>query len=188
MEAMASVVPHLIAHLGASLSDIIFVTDAMCVGRDCGGWGVVAADIDLALALQSFRLAHQPGKAVCKLSGDYAGERDSSTPFLRKVPFTRLPPTFVVRSSKDDVGSRGGRPLAFPGSYRAWRSASRGACDSGSRSLPSLPLHHGYGRMHDKREEPFAGFELLMQTALRCYHGSPVDFGAAMDGDESYAS
>ena len=37
MKAMASVVPHLIAHLGAPLSDIIFATDAMGVGRDCGG-------------------------------------------------------------------------------------------------------------------------------------------------------
>ena len=107
MKAMAWVVPHLIARVGAPPSDTIFATDATGVGHDCGGWGVVAADIDHALALQSFHLAHQPGKAVCKLSGDYAGERDPSTPSLRRVPFTRLPTTLFdpAETTWEDVAA-----------------------------------------------------------------------------------
>ena len=160
---MPAVVPHLIAHLGSPLRDTIFVADAMGAGRDYGGWGVVAADIEHALALQSFHLAHHPGKAVCDFTGDYAGERDSSIAFLRKVPFTRLPPTLFdpAKTTWEDVAAGRWR---FTRSYHAGTSASRGACDAGSRSLPSVPLHqsslvggqHGHGRVHVAREEPFA--------------------------------
>ena len=163
MKAMASVVPHLIAHLGSPLSDTIFATDAMGAGRDFGGWGVVAADIDHALVLQSFHLAHHPGRAVCELSGDYAGERNLSTPFLRKVPFTCLPATLFdpAETTWEDVAAgRGASPITS-----RWEKRESWCFDAGSRSLPSVPLHqssltggqHGRGRVHVEREEPFAG-------------------------------
>ena len=91
IRAMADVVPHLVALIGAPLLDTIFATDAMGEAHDNGGWGIVAADVPHELALECYRKAHKPGKSVVKLSGDYGGENNPDTPFLRKVPFCRLP-------------------------------------------------------------------------------------------------
>ena len=90
---MAFVVPALTAAIGSPLCDLLFATDAMGAAHDFGGWGIVATDVTHDLALECFQQGQRPGRAVCKLNGDYDGERDPSTPFLRKVPFTRLPPS-----------------------------------------------------------------------------------------------
>ena len=90
--AMADVVPRLVALIGSPLLNTIFATDAMGASDlDDGGWGIVAADVPHSLALECFRRGHKPGKSVVKLSGEYGGESNPDTPFLRKVPFTRLP-------------------------------------------------------------------------------------------------
>ena len=83
---MAAVVPHLIAFLGSPLKDVVFATDAMGAGKDHGGWGVVAADVNHDFALECYRWAHRGGKAVVKLDGEYAGENDPPTPYMRQVP------------------------------------------------------------------------------------------------------
>ena len=88
---MADVVPHLVAHIGAPILDTLFATDAMGASHDFGGYGIVGADVPHSRVLDSFRMAHKPGKAVVKLSGDYYGENNAASPYLRKVPFTRLP-------------------------------------------------------------------------------------------------
>ena len=91
VRAMGDVVAHLIALIGSPLNDIVFATDAMGASSDHGGWGIVAAEVPHSLALDCFRMAHKPGKSVVKLSGEYEGENNPDTPFMRKVPFSRLP-------------------------------------------------------------------------------------------------
>ena len=73
---------------------------------------------------------------------------------------------------------------------------SRGALCSCIGCMSSVSLlqdsllggQHGHSQMHVERKEPVARFELLVQKTLCCNSCSPFDFGAAMDGDESYAS
>ena len=51
VRAMAHVVPHLTAEVGAPLLDTVFATDAMGEAHDAGGYGIVAADLPHRLAI-----------------------------------------------------------------------------------------------------------------------------------------
>ena len=88
---MASMVGMMTADVGAPLSNCVFAADAMGAGVDCGGFGIVAANVDSATARECLRVGLRPGCSVAKLSGEFHGSRRPDLVLQRATPFTKLP-------------------------------------------------------------------------------------------------
>jgi hypothetical protein len=100
--AMARVVYAFYADVGAPLAPILGATDAMGAaehGGDCGGFGVVVADVGHDIVEECFRQGFRPGLAMQRDLG-LEGVRNPDRPLLRTVPFTRLPPALFDRRTQ----------------------------------------------------------------------------------------
>ena len=63
------------AAIGAPLSPVVFASDAQGAddtgeGGDCGGWGLVAADVGEVMARRALLVGLKHNLSVAKLSGD----------------------------------------------------------------------------------------------------------------------
>ena len=99
--AMAKTVGALYADVGAPLAPTICATDAMGADSgDCGGFGVVAADVPMEIFEDVIRLGARPGKALQRDLA-LAGRRNPDAPLVRTTPFTLLPPVLFDQAKTD---------------------------------------------------------------------------------------
>ena len=99
VHTMSCVVIAMYADLGAELAQTVFATDAMGSNEtDCGGYGVVVADVDRATVRDCYEEGLQPGFTVCRLDGKFYGLKNPHSKIGRNVPFTRIPPAMLEAS------------------------------------------------------------------------------------------
>ena len=92
LRAMARAVPMMYADLGAPPAPVYFAADAMGESEeDHGGWGVLVADMDDAIAKDFIDTGGSLGYTVARLDGEMSGLRGPEQEIRRTKPFSLLP-------------------------------------------------------------------------------------------------
>ena len=101
---MANLVPFIYSDVGAPASPIVFASDAQgsgeLEGADCGGFGIVAAELPLPAVLSAWRAGFAPGKSITRLDGTTGTRWKAHKTAAPATPFSRLPREFWGRIGK----------------------------------------------------------------------------------------
>ncbi len=95
---MANLVPFIYSDVGAPASPIVFASDAQgsgeLEGADCGGFGIVAAELPLPAVPSAWRAGFAPGKSITRLDGTMGTRWKAHKTAAPATPFSRLPREF----------------------------------------------------------------------------------------------
>ena len=101
---MARSVIFMVHHVSRPFGNVLFATDAMGPNSsDCGGFGIVATDLQVH-ELDTLRdHAEHIGKSIARVNGDLSGLKSPSAAIAPTVPFSRLPGSFFCPARWSDV-------------------------------------------------------------------------------------
>jgi hypothetical protein len=134
---MAELIVFMAVDFSLPAANVVFASDAQGAGgledADCGGYGIVAADVDAILVTDCWRASFAPGKSVTKLDGSLGTRWSSRADLDPTVPFTRLPSSLFKRDWT---------VLAF-GRWRIADHITLGEGRAHVRISQALAAHHG---------------------------------------------